>query len=168
MCCLLKINVDIIRNTFLHDYLAYCVSIHVLPENLGLVLIWFCICIVFLKDCKLWGNSFTLRAVERLCSSVNAVVHSHFCTSEEMQQLILSHWDRASQICKCGHSRMKPLTSVCKSEIIEQPAPSFLLKERQMCIGSFLFLYFFLFYRKNSPLGLISFFIVLLVRAKKK
>lgn len=57
-----------------------------------------------------------------VCSSVNAVVQSRFCTLQEMQQLILPQRAGASQRCKCGCWSMKPLTSLGKSGITEQPA----------------------------------------------
>lgn len=41
---------------------------------------------------------------------VSAAVHSHFCTSQEMRPLILSHWAAASQRCKCGRWSAEPLT----------------------------------------------------------
>lgn len=124
---------------------------------------WFCICIVFVRE----GMPCCGEIVSRwdqwsACSSVNAVVHSHFCTSQEMQQLILPHWARASQRCKCGHSSMEPLTSVGKSEIIEQPALSFLLKEREICIDSF----FFFTRKKKHPQGWL--FYHLHCKSKKK
>lgn len=115
---------------------------------------WFCICIVFVREgIPCCGEIVSRWDQWSACSSVNAVVHSHFCTSQEMQQLILPHWARASQRCKCGHSSVEPLTSVAKSEIIEQPALSFLLKEREICIGSFIF-FIFILYRKKTPIGL--------------
>lgn len=113
---------------------------------------WFCICIVFLREgIPCCGEIVSRWDQWSACSSVNAVVHSHFCTSQEMQQLILPHWASASQRCKCGHSSMEPLTSVGKSEIIEQPALSFLLRECE--IGSFIFFIFFFYRRKKYPQG---------------
>lgn len=105
------------------------------------------------------------------CSSVNAVVHSHFCTSQEMQQLILPHWTRASQRCKCGHSSMEPLTSVGKVWNY-RTASTFLSPKRTW--NMHWFIYVFYFYRdKKHPQGCFFFFfyfffIILLVRAKEK
>ena len=128
---------------------------------------WFCICIVFVREGKPRCGEIVSRWDQwSACGSVNAVVHSHFCTSEEMQQLILPQWARASQRCKCGHSSMEPLTSVGKSEIIEQPALSFLLKEREICIGSFIYFFFFFFFSGKNTHG--AFFIILLVGAKEE
>lgn len=135
----------------------------------GPIFMWFCICIVFVREgIPCCGEIVSRWDQWSACSSVNAVVHSHFCTSQEMQQLILPHWARASQRCKCGHSSMEPLTSVGKSEIIEQPALSFLLKECEICIGSFMFFIFPSFYyrKKKHPQG--CFLYHLACKSKKK
>lgn len=153
----------------MHDYVAYCVLIQLFIWKPGPIFMWFCICIVFVREgIPCCGEIVSRWDQWSACSSVNAVVHSHFCTSQEMQQLILPHWARASQRCKCGHSSMEPLTSVGKSEIIEQPALSFLLKEREICIGSFMFFifsYYFFTGKKNTHRAV---FCHLACKSKKK
>lgn len=85
-----------------------------------------------------------------------------------MQQLILPHWARASQRCKCGHSSMEPLTSVGKVWNY-RTASTFLSPKRTW--NMHWFIYVFYFYRdKKHPQGcfFLFFFIILLVRAKEK
>lgn len=68
-----------------------------------------------------------------------------------MQQLILPHWARASQRCKCGHSSMEPLTSVGKVWNY-RTASTFLSPKRTW--NMHWFIYFFYFYRdKKHPQG---------------
>lgn len=68
-----------------------------------------------------------------------------------MQQLILPHWARASQRCKCGHSSMEPLTSVGKVWNY-RTASTFLSPKRTW--NMHWFIYVFYFYRdKKHPQG---------------